>query len=146
MLCDYPDLYDYGYESSGDGGFCLMCGGNNVNEKNPIPINAYLKRSSGWAGNVMPVEHGRLITLAADTNDCAIFSRGGREYFLIENRRKAGRDRDLPMKGLSSGMSTRTATTAMEQMTTANHYELSLEQADGLFQLEHQRGHDGDAV
>ena len=35
MLCDYPDLYDYGDESSGVGGFCLMCAGNNVSEKNP---------------------------------------------------------------------------------------------------------------
>jgi M6 family metalloprotease-like protein len=26
MLCDYPDLYDYGYESSGIGGYCLMRG------------------------------------------------------------------------------------------------------------------------
>jgi len=146
MLCDYPDLYDYGYESSGVGGFCLMCGGNNVNEKNPIPINAYLKRSSGWAGNVMPVEHGRLITLAADTNDCAIFSRGGREYFLIENRRKAGRDRDLPDEGLVIWHVDEDGDNSHEQMTTANHYELSLEQADGLFQLEHQRGHDGDAA
>ena len=36
MLCDYPDLYDYGYESSGVGAYCLMCAGGNVDEKNPI--------------------------------------------------------------------------------------------------------------
>ena len=35
MLCDYPDLYDYGDESSGVGAFCLMCAGNNADEKNP---------------------------------------------------------------------------------------------------------------
>ena len=27
MVCDYPDLYDYGYESSGVGAYCLMCAG-----------------------------------------------------------------------------------------------------------------------
>ena len=58
MLCDYPDLYDYGDESSGVGAYCLMCAGNNVNEKNPDQISAYLKRLSGWARNVTPLEHG----------------------------------------------------------------------------------------
>jgi len=47
MLCDYPDLYDYGDESSGVGAFCLMCAGNNANEKNPVQISAYLKRMAG---------------------------------------------------------------------------------------------------
>ena len=146
MLCDYPDLYDYGYESSGIGGFCLMCAGNNVNEKNPIPINAYLKRLSGWARNVIPVEHGKVITLEAGTNDCAIFSRGGREYFLIENRFKAGRDSDLPDEGLVIWHVDEDGDNSHEQMTSANHYELSLEQADGLFQLEQRRGYNGDGA
>jgi M6 family metalloprotease-like protein len=146
MLCDYPDLYDYGYESSGVGGFCLMCAGNNVNEKNPIPISAYLKRAAGWARNVLPIEHGRQITLDAETNDYAIFSRGGREYFLIENRTKTGRDSDLPDEGLAIWHVDEDGDNSHEQMTSANHYELSLEQADGLFQLEGRRGYDGDAA
>ncbi len=35
MLCDYPDLYDYGYESSGVGGYCLMCGATTSARKTP---------------------------------------------------------------------------------------------------------------
>src|SRR5262245_37531160 len=35
MICDFPDLYDYGNESAGVGAFCLMCAGPNVSEKNP---------------------------------------------------------------------------------------------------------------
>ena len=31
-------------------------------------------------------------------------------------------------------------------MTATSHYECSLEQADGLFQLERQRGQDGDSA
>lgn len=27
MICDYPDLYDYGSGSNGVGNFCLMGGG-----------------------------------------------------------------------------------------------------------------------
>ena len=51
MLCDYPDLYDYGGESSGVGHFCLMCAGNHADAKNPVGISAYLKRLSGWASS-----------------------------------------------------------------------------------------------
>ena len=112
MLCDYPDLYDYGDESSGVGAYCLMCAGNNVNEKNPIPISAYLKRLSGWARNVTPLEHDATVTLAAGSNDFAIYSRGGREYFLIENRHKPGATPRCPTRGWRSGTWTRTATTA----------------------------------
>jgi M6 family metalloprotease-like protein len=144
MLCDYPDLYDYGYESSGVGGYCLMCAGNNVSEKNPIPVAAYLKRSSGWARNVTPITHGATITLEAGTNDFAIYSRGGREYFLIENRQRAGRDASLPDEGLAIWHVDEDGDNSHEQMTSGSHYELSLEQADGLFQLERQRNQVGD--
>ena len=145
MLCDYPDLYDYGYESSGVGAFCLMCGGNNISEKNPIPISAYLKRLSGWANTVTPLGHGSQVTLTAGSNDFALYSRGGREYFIIENRRKAGRDAALPDEGLAIWHVDEDGDNSHEQMTSGSHYELSLEQFDGLFQLERQRGHNGDA-
>jgi M6 family metalloprotease-like protein len=145
MLCDYPDLYDYGYESSGVGAYCLMCAGNNVDEKNPIPISAYLKRLSGWARSVTALEHGSQVTLAAGSNDFALYSRGGREYFLIENRQKSGRDSSLPDEGLAIWHIDEDGDNSHEQMTSGSHYELSLTQADGLFQLERLRGHNGDA-
>jgi hypothetical protein len=52
MLCDYPDLYDYGDQSAGVGYYCLMCAGNHADPKNPVGICAYLKRLSGWAGTI----------------------------------------------------------------------------------------------
>lgn len=145
MLCDYPDLYDYGDESSGVGAFCLMCAGSNVNQKNPVPISAYLKRLSGWARTVTPLEHGSQLTLAAGSNDFGLYSRGGREYFIFENRQKAGRDTALPDEGLAIWHVDEDGDNSHEQMTSGSHYELSLEQADGLFQLEHQRDQMGDA-
>ncbi len=144
MLCDYPDLYDYGSESSGVGAYCLMCAGNNASEKNPIAVNAYLKRLSGWARTVTPLEHDRTVTLNADTNDFAIYSRSGREYFLIENRRRTGRDAALPDEGLAIWHVDEDGDNSHEHMTGAKHYELSLEQADGLFQLERLRNQMGD--
>jgi M6 family metalloprotease-like protein len=145
MLCDYPDLYDYGSESSGVGGYCLMCAGGNLSPRNPVPIGAYLKRLSGWARSVTPLTHGARVTLPADSNDFALHGRGGREYFLIENRRRAGRDAALPDEGLAIWHIDEEGDNSSEHMTAASHYECSLEQADGQFQLERQRRQFGDA-
>lgn len=68
MICDFPDLYDYGDESAGVGAFCLMCAGANVNEKNPTDINAYLKYRAGWAQSVTRVTAGLNATARAGEN------------------------------------------------------------------------------
>ncbi len=139
MLCDYPDLYDYGGESSGVGAFCLMCAGGNINERNPVHISAYLKRLSGWAGGVIPVAHNGEIVLRAGANEFALFAKNSAEYFIIENRAKSGRDASLPGEGLAVWHVDEEGDNSDEQMTPVQHYELSLEQADGEFRLERSR-------
>jgi M6 family metalloprotease-like protein len=146
MLCDYPDLYDYGGESSGVGAFCLMCAGGNINEKNPTHISAYLKRLSGWAGNVTAVQHNQQIALAAGQNDFALFAKNSGEYFIVENRRKTGRDTSLPDEGLAIWHVDEQGNNSNEQMTPGQHYELSLKQADGHFRLETSRNQLGDTT
>ena len=146
MLCDYPDLYDYGGESSGAGAYCLMCAGGNINEKNPAHISAYLKRMSGWAKSVTPIQHDRQIALPTGENEFAIFAKDSGEYFIIENRAKDGRDEFLPDEGLAIWHVDEDGDNSNEQMTPAQHYELSLEQADGNFRLETSRHHYGDST
>jgi subtilisin-like proprotein convertase family protein len=51
----------------------------------------------------------------------------------------------LPDEGLAIWHVDEDGDNSHEQMTSGSHYKLSLVQADGLFQLERQRGHDGDA-
>src|SRR5260221_11074677 len=52
MLCDYPDLYAYGHESSGVGIYCLMCAGT-VNEKIFFPSRRRHTRSlCDWSSDV----------------------------------------------------------------------------------------------
>ena len=46
MVCDFPDLYDYGSESYGVGNYCLMCYGGS--DTNPVHVDAYLKNEAGW--------------------------------------------------------------------------------------------------
>ena len=146
MLCDYPDLYDYGSESGGVGAYCLMCAGGNIDEKNPTHISGYLKRLSGWANRVSQIQHNQQITLAAAENQFAMFAKTSGEYFVIENRLKSGRDASLPDEGLAIWHVDEDGSNNNEQRTPSQHYELSLEQADGDFRLESSAYHYGDAT
>ena len=134
MICDFPDLYDYGGESAGVGHYCLMCYG--ANNKNPTQICAYLKNEAGWATKVTPITPGIIASLSAVKNDFYIYAKNATEYFITENRQKTGRDTFLPDAGLVIWHVDEEGNNDNQQMTPALHYECSLEQADGGFDLE----------
>jgi M6 family metalloprotease-like protein len=134
MVCDYPDLYDYGSQSAGVGNYCLMCyGGNN---KNPVQICAYLKNESGWATKADAITPGITATLSAVNNDFYVHAKSATEYMIVENRQKTGRDIFLPDAGLAIWHVDENGSNSNEQMTPALHYECSLVQADNRFDLE----------
>lgn len=135
MVCDYPDLYDYGYESQGSGGYCLMAFGG-PNKKNPVQIGAYLKYKSGWASQVTPIGEETAVDLPADGNQFLMLGKNRTEYFLVENRHKAGRDNHLPSSGLAVWHVDELGSNNDEDRTEAKHYECALEQADGSYDLE----------
>jgi len=145
MICDYPDLYDYGNQSNGVGAWCLMCSGPNVAPKNPPQIDAYLKYKSGWAGEVTTISNGLSAVASATENHFFLHRKSATEYYIIENRNKAGRDAALPGTGLAIWHVDETGDQNFEQMTPAKHYELSLVQADGRTDLE-GGVNDGDAT
>jgi M6 family metalloprotease-like protein len=134
MICDFPDLYDYGGESAGVGNYCLMCHGGN--DRNPVQICAYLKNEAGWATSVEKIAPGVTANLTAGDNDFYVYARSSTEYFIMENRQKAGRDSFLPDAGLAIWHVDENGSNNNEQMTPALHYECSLEQADNRFDLE----------
>ena len=136
MVCDFPDLYDYGYESYGVGNYCLM-GYGGTDEKNPSQIGAYLKHEAGWARTVTPITGVMQATISSQKNDFFIYSKTAAECFLIENRQNQGRDAALPDAGLAIWHVDEAGSNDNHQMTAAQHYECSLEQADGRFDLEH---------
>jgi M6 family metalloprotease-like protein len=139
MICDFPDLYDYrqdGVYSHGVGSFCLMCAGANIDEKNPTQVNAYLKYRAGWAQNVTTITPGLNATINAGANEFFIFRKNQREYFIIENRQKALRDEALPGSGLAIWHIDELGDNENQGMTPNSHYECSLVQADGEFDLE----------
>ncbi|MCP4610739.1 MAG: M6 family metalloprotease domain-containing protein [Planctomycetes bacterium] len=134
MICEFPDLYDYGGESRGVGNFCLMCSGGN--SKNPVHVCAYLKNEAGWATSLKQITTGTA-TINAGQNDFYIYKKNNTEYFIVENRQQQGRDQHVPDAGLAIWHIDESGSNNNEQMTSSSHYECSLEQADNNFDMEH---------
>lgn len=144
MICDFPDLYDYGYESTGIGHYCLMCFGGADN--NPTQVCAYLKYKAGWTSQLTQISGCMTAAVVAGRNDFCLYCNpsNAAEYFIIENRQQAGRDASLPDAGLAIWHVDEFGSNGNEQMTPELHYECSLEQADGRNDLEH-RNNAGDS-
>lgn len=152
MLCGYPDIYDYDYDSSGGaGGFCLMNSGGSGG--NPTQICAYLKRASGWATTINLTTNssvlGTLGTTGTNINRFYRLAKPGvsTEYFLLENRQRTGRDANIPGSGIliwhvdELGNHNNQST---NYNTTHANYEVALVQADNLYHLE-RNSNKGDA-
>jgi M6 family metalloprotease-like protein len=137
MLCDFPDLYDHGYEPRGTGRFCLMSAGAGADRRNPVQVCGYLKYRAGWTASLTRLVDGLDGQAAAGVNQFFIHARNESEYFLVENRHRDGRDSALPSSGLCVWHVDELGDNRNEQMTAAAHYECSLVQADGRFDLEH---------
>ncbi len=154
MLCDFSDYYDYGnrggdednVRSYGLGNHCLMS--DSANQQYPAQINPYLRMKAGWI-NVQPLpENAPLVTLTPTNFYQHVKS--ATEYFLFSNvqRTYSFWTQYLPGDGIAIWHIDETMPgNELEQMTEAQHYECSLEQADGMFHLEQPRpdGNSGDA-
>ena len=113
-----------------------MCFGGN-NATNPAQINAYLKYQAGWADNLIDITPGLNASVRAGFNDFYILEKNNTEYFIIENRQKIGRDLALPGSGLAIWHIDELGSNENQGMKPNSHYECSLVQADGEFDLEH---------
>lgn len=137
MICGWPDLYDYGGESRGVGGYCVMATSGG---KNPRPPNPYLRDLKGWETiiDVTDDAPGTLRTHQANSFTTYRYSHptNSREFFLVESRLKTGRHASIPDEGLLIWHIDEDGSNNREQMTPQQHYRVSVEQADGLFHLE----------
>ncbi len=139
VLFDWPDLYDYDFDSRGVGYFCLMSNGDF--DLNPVHPCAYLKEVNGWLETTV-LDKTQDCILQAHTNTAFKIkhpSYGG-EYYLIENRSQTGRDTELPDGGLAIWHIDRTlGNQRYQQQTARKHYLVTLVQADGRWDLEGRR-------
>ncbi|MDP4174652.1 MAG: M6 family metalloprotease domain-containing protein [Bacteroidota bacterium] len=143
-----PDLYDRDYTSSGLGSWSLMAGGswNGVNGNSPSFPDAYCHIQMGFVtpSSVTSNVIGQLIPSIETTPKIFKIWKGGvagSQYFLVENRQKTSYDQTLINGGLLVYHVDETITTQNDNEwypnhTSAGHYKVALEQADGNFDLE----------
>jgi len=144
MLCGYPDIYDYDYDSIGGAGyFCLMNSGGHGD--NPVQICAYLKRAAGW-GTTIDLNASSSLTASVSSSG-ANFNRFYRyvkpgvatEYYLVENRQPTGRDADLPAGGVAIWHIDELGDKDDQRMlpnSSHENYEVTLVQADNLWHFQ----------
>ncbi len=142
LLLDYPDLYDYDLDSAGVGEHCLMGSGNyNNGGRTPSPINAYFKSIVGWSTvRNITANDFRTVSLPSTGNVAYRFRNpaASTEYFMVENRGDGDKwAAGSPDKGIAIWHVDETVIGNDNQDMTRNlHYQVSLEQADGQFDLE----------
>lgn len=149
LICNYPDLYDYDGDSQGTGGYSLMSGC--IDTGNPFPPDPYCRNIiSGWHTTYDLNSFANQSTIVAESSlggDHPVYKWSGNdsnEYFLIENINKTGRYAAMPARGLMIWHVDEDGNNAYNEMTSDRHYMVSLEQADGLFELENNSSY-GDA-
>jgi immune inhibitor A len=105
LLFGFPDLYDIDSSSSGIGNWCLMAGGSwNGGGDIPAHPSAWCKCNQGWANTINQTSN-TTVSIADVKSSRAVHrlwkdGGPGSEYFLVENRQRAGYDRMLPGDGL----------------------------------------------
>lgn len=144
----FPDTYDTdgGTEhSSGTGFYSLMSGGKPDVE----PIGGPFLAQYNWGHVLEPVSGTSTISLRADGDSIVVFKNpyDPKEYFTIEARKNSTIGNSLfPVDiGLLIWHTDSKVSTSnrLSEMTPLKHYRNSIEQADGLFELERLRIHQG---
>ncbi|UCG52714.1 MAG: M6 family metalloprotease domain-containing protein [Candidatus Latescibacterota bacterium] len=136
MICYWPDLYDYDHDSYGVGKFCIMC--SSTSSTNPQEPCAYLKHIAGWTTTTFLTTPHTIATLPSDSNTIYKYEHPilTNEYYLFENRQKVGRDVGLPDAGIAIWHVDTEGSNSDQDMTPESHYECTLVQADGNWDLE----------
>jgi hypothetical protein len=142
MLFNWPDLYDYGQDSTGVGNYCLMAYGGGNND-NPVPPCAYLRHRAGWEQiiEISYIPSNTNLTHIANSLTTYRYTNpvNPQEAFFIESRIKDGRNTHIPAEGMMIWHTDLLGDNNNEQMTCDKHYKVSVEQADGSYDLEFMR-------
>jgi immune inhibitor A len=146
-----PDLYDTDGSSLGIGRWGIMASGswNGSLGSSPAHPSAWSRIELGFttATNITANTTGQTISSVNNGGDIyRLWTSGAAsdEYFLIENRRRIGYDAGLPSGGLMIWhIDDAKSNNRLEWYPgepTYNHLMVALEQADGLYELEHKSG------
>lgn len=153
LLCRFPDLYDYGEQdgdfekSAGIGDYCLMGSGNHLDRgRVPAAVCGYLRDLVDWPDEVVSLNSpGAQMAEQGDYARVLKYETARlNEYFVVENRSRAGIDSAMPSSGLAVFHCDTLGSNEWEEGTRERHYQAALVQADGHLDLEGNRNQ-GDA-
>ncbi|MDB5102477.1 MAG: hypothetical protein JWP91_166 [Fibrobacteres bacterium] len=144
MLMGWPDLYDPDGGGVGVGPYSIMGFDNWAAPQRP---DAALRYWAGWdeVVDITAAPSGVRFTLGANQNRIYRFRHPTRpeEYFLVDARPTRSRHWPQDHGGLAIWHVDRDVwNNDREAMTEENHYKVSLEQSNGLFNLEAGHGED----
>ena len=143
MICDFPDLYDYGYESRGVGRVCLMCCGGNGQEPGAGRRLPQARRQAG-PDCVTPITPGtpRRVVAGKTTSTSTREARPS-----TSSSRTASRPAATHAAGRRAGDLAHRRDRQQQQRADDRrpHYECALEQADGRFNLDPSGANSGDS-
>lgn len=142
----FPDTYDTEYNSGGTSFYSLMSGGANDVE----PLGGPFHAQYNW-GTVLEANPGtHTFTLRADGDSVLVLRNvhDSLEFFTIEARKQSNIGNSLfpaPLGLLVWHSDSKIITSnTLQDMLPLSHYQHSIEQADGLFELEASVNNGGD--
>lgn len=137
-LWGWPDTYDNTANSHGTGKYSLMSGNQATGDIEPVG-GPFLAQEN-WVDVIDVANQNVVLTQDGNTVARLYKATDSLEYFLIEARMKSTignyafpRQRGLIIWHVDDNVTTYNT---LPQMTPDSHYRVSIEQADGLFQLE----------
>lgn len=152
LILDVPDLYDLDRAddvngpSKGVGRYCLMgSGASNNGSRTPAPLNLHFRDILGWADVEELAPGDGVERLLSTTGNVGIRIRkpgSEDESFVIENLSSDGNPwaANIPDNGIAiwhvDEAKNGQGGNNQQQMTEEEHYYISIQQADGLFNLE----------
>jgi len=134
---DWPDTYDYDDDSQSGGGYAT---------ETDLPC-APFRMWAGWLNVFNVTDAPGLYTLEPNGDSCLLYENvdNDEEYFVAEYMVEDEMRPDAPDEGLLVWHVDEAGDNSWQDMTPSRHYELSVEQADGNFDLENNsRNRDGD--
>jgi immune inhibitor A len=150
-----PELYHLDFSSDSPqfapvlGDWCLMGVGSFVNNgQDPTHLDPWCKIKLGWVepevvtGKPADYMIPGIIDKAKKIYKLEVPKTKGKEYFLVENRRKEGFDKDIPAEGLLVWHVDENQCIGDFPNSDPKHYFLSVVQADGADQLEELKNFD----
>lgn len=130
LVLGWKDVYDYNFDSKGIGDW--------TSDMNPYHRNVFSQWGKIiWLNDNKRFPNGTLVTLQPNVLNCFGFAnpKDYNEMYLIEFVKK-DKLHKIPGDGLLIWHIDKKGQNSYQEMTKEKHYAISLEQADGLFELE----------